>query len=829
MIKTSPSFYFILMFCLVFGSRVAWGQNPTIDSLTRLLKTTKPDTLQVNLLNKLSEEYDNNMDLEKALTYANKALSMAKKINNIKGMAKALDNLGNVNSDQGKNKDALKNYYTSLGIKKEIGNKKELAYTYNLIGNSATSNEEALLNYEEALKLNTAIGLKKSMATNYNNIGLVNFNQGNFSIALDNYSKALTINQELGNKKGIAYDYDNIGICYGFQGNYPTALNNIYASLKLNEALGDKNGILKNYNNIGIVNQYQLNYTEAVKYYAMSLKLAQEMGDKTSMSNAYINIGNINEEKGNFDEAVRNQFLSLKINEERGDKPGISANYSNIGIIYKKQKNYNEALKNCLIGLKIYEELGDKNNIANAYINIGDIYLKQNKNEEATDYLKKGLQLAKETGNKYRIKESYNAISRLDSTMTNWKSAYDNNKMYYLYRDSLINEVNTKKIVETQMQYEFNKKEDENKLAQEKKNVIIAEEKHRQRIITIAISIGLLIVIIFSGLLYNRFKLTLRQKHVIELQKMEVEEQKELVDEKNKQVTDSINYAKRIQTALMPSLISVKQNLPQSFIIYIPKDIVAGDFYWMETSSASLTEGEVTVNGTTTQKELSDNISSPSGRSGGASILFAACDCTGHGVPGALVSVVCNNALTRAVREFNLQEPAAILDKTEEIVTENFAKNDLGIKDGMDVSLCSLNLATGEMQWAGANNPLWVVKKKEKEQENEESPNSSEYQLLETKADKQPIGRNENHHPFTNNKYQLEKNDSIYLFTDGFADQFGGETGKKKITRKRFKELIISVQHLDMEEQKKAIEAYFYAYKKEVEQIDDILIFGVRV
>ncbi|MEI6489569.1 MAG: tetratricopeptide repeat protein [Bacteroidota bacterium] len=817
------------MFCLVFGSRVAWGQNPTIDSLTRLLKTSKPDTLQVNLLNKLSEEYDNNMDLEKAKTFANKALSIAKKINNLKGMAKALDNLGNAYSDQGKNKEALKNYYASLGIKKEIGNKKELAYTFNLIGNSATSNEEALSNYEEALKLNTAIGLKKSMATNYNNIGLVNFNQGNFSIALDNYSKALTINQELGNKKGIAYDYDNIGICYGFQGNYPTALKNIYASLKLNETLGDKNGMLKNYNNIGIVNQYQLNYSEALKYYTMSLKLAQEMGDKTGVANAYTNIGNVNEELGNFTEALKNQNSALKINQERGDKIGIALNYVNIGLEYKKLGDLKDALANCFESLKINEELGDKNNIANAYINIGDIYLKMKNNEEANKYLKKGLEFSKETGNKYRIKESYNAISLLDSTLANWKSAYDNNKLYYLYRDSLINEVNTKKIVETQMKYEFNKKEDENKLAQEKKNVIIAEEKHRQRIITIAISIGLLIVIIFSGLLYNRFKLTLKQKHVIELQKMEVEEQKELVDEKNKQVTDSINYAKRIQTALMPSLISVKQNLPQSFIIYIPKDIVAGDFYWMETSSASLTEGEVTVNGTRKQQEHSDNISSPSGRSGLPPILFAACDCTGHGVPGALVSVVCNNALTRAVREFNLQEPAAILDKTEEIVTENFAKNDLGIKDGMDVSLCSLNLATGEMQWAGANNPLWVVTKKDKELVNENSSDSDEYQLLETKADKQPIGRNENHHPFTNNIYQLKKNDTIYLFTDGFADQFGGETGKKKITRKRFKELLISVQHLDMEEQKKAIETYFYGYKKEIEQIDDILIFGVRV
>ena len=340
-----------------------------------------------------------------------------------------------------------------------------------------------------------------------------------------------------------------------------------------------------------------------------------------------------------------------------------------------------------------------------------------------------------------------------------------------------------------------------------------------------------MLVMIFSVLLFNRFKITVKQKGVIEKQKKEVERQKQLVEEKNKQVTDSINYAKRIHTALMPSDKLVKEKLPDSFIVYFPKDIVAGDFYWMEQINS---------------KSQISNLESET-------VLFAACDCTGHGVPGALVSVVCHNALNRAVREFGLVQPAAILDKTEAIVTENFDKNDLEIRDGMDIALVSLkylnpnsespNSKVAQLEYAGANNPLWIVKKMDKEQlimDNDTAGNSPlsivnyqlnevNYQLLETKADKQPIGINENNKPFTNHVFQLDKNDTVYVFSDGFADQFGGETGRKKLTRKRFKDLILSVQHLSMNEQKQAIETFFFDYKKEIEQIDDVLIIGVRV
>ena len=194
-------------------------------------------------------------------------------------------------------------------------------------------------------------------------------------------------------------------------------------------------------------------------------------------------------------------------------------------------------------------------------------------------------------------------------------------------------------------------------------------------------------------------------------------------------------------------------------------------------------------------------------------------------MPGALVSVVCHNALNSAVREFGLTQPAAILDKTAEIVIENFSKSEVDIKDGMDISLCSYSTLTKELQWAGANSPLWIVKRVD----SGELTVTLHYQLIETKADKQPIGMNEDSKLFTNHAFTLNPGDTIYLFTDGFADQFGGEKGEKKLTRKRFKEILFSFQNKSMQEQCRDLDTFIVDYRNEVEQIDDILVMGVRV
>lgn len=293
------------------------------------------------------------------------------------------------------------------------------------------------------------------------------------------------------------------------------------------------------------------------------------------------------------------------------------------------------------------------------------------------------------------------------------------------------------------------------------------------------------VIVICGFLLYTigYFReLTSRQNNELESNYKSIEIQKHIVENKNREITDSIEYALRIQNAILPSSSIVKQSLGNSFIYYQPKDIVAGDFYWIEKV---------------------DDI-----------VLFAACDCTGHGVPGAMVSVICHNALNRAVREFGLMQPAKILDKAAEIVIENFSKSEEDIKDGMDISLCSLNPKTKELQWAGANNPIWLFKNGE---------------VIERKADKQPIGMNDNKKPFTNHTFNLDNKDIIYLFSDGVTDQFGGETGNKKLTKKRFREFVLSIQDKDMDEQGIALDMFITNYRKTTEQIDDMLVVGVKI
>ena len=232
----------------------------------------------------------------------------------------------------------------------------------------------------------------------------------------------------------------------------------------------------------------------------------------------------------------------------------------------------------------------------------------------------------------------------------------------------------------------------------------------------------------------------------------------------------------------------VKEYLQESFILYKPKDVVAGDFYWMESVPG---QGK---NENNTQK-----------------VLFAAADCTGHGVPGAMVSVVCNNALNRSVREHGLSDPGEILTKTRGIVVQEFEKSEEEVKDGMDIALCSLEGM--KLEYAGAHNPLWIIRNGE---------------LIETKANKQPIGQFDNPEPYTTHSFNLEQGDSLYLFSDGYVDQFGGEKGKK-FKAKAFRELLLSIQSKSMEEQKAIIDEAFETWKGNLDQIDDVCVIGVRV
>ena len=294
-------------------------------------------------------------------------------------------------------------------------------------------------------------------------------------------------------------------------------------------------------------------------------------------------------------------------------------------------------------------------------------------------------------------------------------------------------------------------------------------------------AIFLIVVSILGALAYRSYRLKNKANAIVVKQRDEIEEQHQVLEEQHKEITDSINYAKRIQDAILPPLKLVKGYMPDSFILYKPKDIVAGDFYWMEGIN---------------------NL-----------IIFAAADCTGHGVPGAMVSVVCHNAMNRSVKEFMLVKPNEILDKTREIVMETFEKSDEDVNDGMDIALCSINTESKKLNFSGANNGLYIVRNNE---------------VTQIKPDKQPIGNYKDAKPFTNHEYDLEKGDVIYAFSDGYPDQFGGPKGKK-FMYKPFRSLLLDIHQKPMDEQHSILLQAFEDWRGDLEQIDDVCVIGVRI
>lgn len=282
----------------------------------------------------------------------------------------------------------------------------------------------------------------------------------------------------------------------------------------------------------------------------------------------------------------------------------------------------------------------------------------------------------------------------------------------------------------------------------------------------------------------------------------EIEAQKEQLAEKNKDITDSINYASRIQRAILPNNSFIADNLPESFVLFKPKDIVSGDFYWMD--------------------RVDDKV------------FFAAADCTGHGVPGAMVSVVGRNGLNKVFREMKIESPAKMLDELTDIVIQTFEQSDSEVMDGMDIALCAWDKTKNTITYAGANNPLWIVSESQVYLDDGAAvepglePENGLPDLYEIKANKQPIGKFADRAPFNEHTVQLSKGDTVYIFSDGYPDQFGGPKGKK-FKYKAFKKLLRGLHLKSMQEQHAAINITFEKWKGEHDQIDDVCVFGVRV
>ena len=374
------------------------------------------------------------------------------------------------------------------------------------------------------LKLNYLLGIADATLL----IGIINGNQGSFNQAIEKCNEALAMYDKiisqnkgadklyLNNERGLAFNI--IGINFNRIGNYPEALKTLFIALKIREGLHDKKGISYTENNIGVTYLLQADYTPALKYFSSSLKTREELGDKSGIVVSYNNIANVYNEMGNNEKALNYFLLALNLCKEIDDKTSLALTYINSGTVLQNQKKYNEALKNYFEGLKIANEIGDREKAAVGNLNIGETYTDLKKWDEASEHIGIGLAIAKEVGSLNWLQLGYLHWSLLDSAKRDFKSAMEHYKLHITYRDSLVNEENTKKLTQEQMQYDFDKKEAESKAEQDKKDALGQKELQKQKLVRDGFIGGFTIVLLFAGVfLVQRNKIMKGKKRSDEL------------------------------------------------------------------------------------------------------------------------------------------------------------------------------------------------------------------------------------------------------------------------------------------------------------------------
>jgi serine phosphatase RsbU (regulator of sigma subunit) len=732
-----------LLLCgfLLFFSMPVSAQTPHIDSLMGVLKTMKADTSKANTLHEISRAYLyelNNMEMVNY--YATLELELSQKLNYNKGIAYGMLNKGI--------------FYWSIGNYKT-----------------------AMYHYKKSLSIMKTAGIRKGEGSCYLNMGQTYMDMGNYKDALTNMQKGVKVKEEVGEKRGMSSGFNNIANLYYFQGRYKEALVNHLKSLKLKEELNDKVGISMSYNNIGLVFYAQSKTEEALVYYKKAAAIQEELNDQQGLGNTYSNIGSIYSDKKMFGEALRYNLKGMKARESVNEKPGMAQSYNNIGMVYLNMNKAQLALPYLLKSFNLAQQLANTKLMAEAANGVSHLYEEKKDYALALSYADQQLAFAKEIDLKEGILNAYANYASIYTKMKQFDKAISNTKLLHNLRDSLLNKDNFKQVSELNTKYETDKKE-KSILLLTKNQELTEKTLKEQRLMGWGLvgGLGLLFISVFS--VYRRYRFKQKANLVLEKQKMEIENQ-------NLLITDSIDYAKGIQELVLPNAHKVQNLFPESFVLYKPKSIVSGDFYWIGKVKSKL--------------------------------ICAVTDCTGHGVPGAFMSLLGFNMLENVVKKNNIVKPSEILDTlNQEVVTRLTQTGDMeDIKHGMDIALISIDTETNLLQYAGAHNHIYIIRGEE---------------LIEIKANNKTIGfdnRNNTYH-YENKSMDLKKGDMIYLFTDGFPDQFGGPM-RKKFYYAPFRALLRSISALNPEAQRKKLEEAFTNWVGgRFEQIDDILVMGIR-
>lgn len=604
---------------------------------------------------------------------------------------------------------------------------------------------------------------------------------GMLDSALTYYQLALKHYQKSKNSSMISSAHAGVGLIYREKGMYNKALGHYLDAHRYAVESGDQNKIAKALSGIGVVHNILHDYDKAIYYYGEAEKINLKTGNKLGLASVYNNTALAYVDLGQHEKAIKYFNQALEINKKMKDLRGIATNCENLGLIYLNHLNDpNLALSNFSKSIGIWRGMKDRLSISITLQYIASALYNMKRFDQCIDTAGLSLQLARESSSHSSEMAAHEWLYKAYEAKGNLDLSFKHFKHFVALKDSLSNDNEIRKIAETQLKYDFDKE----RVLDSVRNQVNYQKKQaevdKQKEFSLYLTIGLVLMLGFT--IWIWFVLRKNKKA-----RIEIANQKLLIEQKNSEVMDSIKYASRIQQAILPPDEQMLKTLPQHFVMYMPKDIVSGDFYWLEEK--------------------------------GDLVFIAVVDCTGHGVPGAFMSIVGRNGLNDAVNIAQLSSAATILDFLNKYVNEALHQTyeQSNVRDGMDIALCVWNRRTNTVDFAGANNPIWVHRK-------------GTAAMQEFKADKQPIGNfvGQQLRPFTPQKIQVEKGDMLYLFSDGYADQFGGPK-KKKLKYKRLKQLLLDISSKELVQQGDHLRKYIHEWKGDLEQVDDICVMGIKI
>ena len=833
--------FLLLTLSLIVSASTALAQNKaTIDSLKNVLQTGLKERQKADIYNLLAKEYSYS-DSTQVAHYTSKAIAISQKNNYLAGAAEAYYYQGWITMMKGHYPVALQLFQRTKDLAYKVDDQKGLGLAYSGMGNvnyRLGNYAKALQFYQQALKMYDKVGDQEGKAWSYNDMAIVYHLKGDHAKTLKMFRQSLKINQQIGNKKGVAGCYNNLGIIYDFQGDHPQALKMHQQALKIKEQIGDKSGMVNSYHNIAAIYNMQGDYTKALKMFQKSLKINQQIGNQREMATLYNSIGGIYRKQGNHSLALQMQQKSLKINERIGDKSGMAFGYLGVGQLYLDKGQADIAKTYFEKALALRQQIGQKGLSAKMWVELGIAYYTLGDYAKAQMHLEKGMGMTKASGSLVTVRDGAEYLTKVYQMKRQYQKALESHLLFKKMADSLFNAERTKKLTRLEDLYLFNKEKDSLKYAQAKAQTILKARlreggitnRFQRRLNWLALLamsvVGVFAVIAFRGKQQQkRLNTALNQKsQALEIKgkelsgvnqalrqtKDEIMAQRDFIEVQNQKLIDnqrrtnqSIRSARSIQRAILPFEDRLNCIFDDFFVLYRPKDVVSGDFYWVN--------------------QIDDKI------------LMAVVDCTGHGVPGAFMSMIGNTLLNNLIKFKQIYNPAQVLEMLHEEIGLVLRQHTSSDHSGMDISLCRLEedpregLGRGpgkgpgrgpkekqiKVTFAGAKHPLFYIMK-------------GENKLRQLKGTNKAIGGNQRVDiSFANQYLFLEKGSKLYLGSDGFIDQ--NNEVRKRIGTENFVAFLEEIHHQPLRIQCDLLEQKLLKHMANTEQRDDILVMGVEV